>query len=1656
MSRFAKHFGFVVLSIVALGSAMAATGNQTKGGVPPVSQHLVRPHAVATQSGLPPSFPQIESQMVQGINPGPGILYIQTYPTDQQQNAPVLHGHSRPFGVSQRPPSFSASRPRLHGRIVQAKNVVSGSPNLTGINAWWTYVGGNLPGVGKYLANVTTGNLLIQAGDMATPHKGIALTFTRTFNSFSQHDYANSDGSVPNNYGDGWTNTYDAHIAYNNLDSGLGVSVFDGNGARYDYSYVCNPTCGYLPPAGQYATLTYAGTTNAFAWTSKAGMVEWFNSPTTSASGVAGRLQEIVGRNSNTYLMFAYYFDTGFTDSAHLNQIRVVPEWAGPPASAISYVELQFDDYPNNSNGFNRLLHRLFWIDRSTWVEYNYSSSATLGTVWEPSNTSNTPNPIIPQTYTYVSNTHLVQSANGGRWNYTPAPGTDGGWKQFNYSGDAITSIQSFGFINPNVTDDSGTGPIQSSISSQYGKSTSYRTVVIVNSTVTAVPTPLPTPTSPPPACTTSSNTVVYDSDGRESWYCFDSTNRVSQTDYSTGSAWLTTKQTWDASNNLTSITDARTMKTDLAYDLNGNLIASALPAQNNSPRPTTYMTYDSHNNVVAQCDPVWSDANNDDWNATPAPSPCPANAANSPTNPGPTLYSYSPSPSNSFGELSAVTKPMGYKMTITYETGPQGGNVDYGLPATVAGTQIPQLDGTSVTQQTQYYYDQYGNTICAVTRGGIDGPQATYNTSINIFSGTNALLGRVTQHGDPDDASLSNSNANGPCPKTAGILGSTITTTYTYFTNGQLHTTQSPAERAAGVSTQYAYDLDSDPTTTITNFGSLGPATTSRFYDADDKLVEVVKPGVWDTRYDYDLSQNATTNISSVGMLGVTSSFKAHGALFKVQEYHGLGWIDMKGAAYDALDRSVDTFTYAPNANCTLNNLSGCENASVTSRVYDGTASAGMLDHTKDAVGTVSTFLYRNAGEVKSVSFSDGTGTQLGYDLDARVVSAAELCSPSCSTYVESYAYDRDGNQIQKAEQPENNSDPVMLTYNYYPDGKRESITLSGAINQSNLFTYDYDASGRPKNTNLTYNATTENFGFAQTSAGRPASETDPYSTTTATYDLAAGRLHTLTPPEGATSFSSFDPEGEVLAFTEPNQTTAVAQAFDSVGEMVGQTPPGQDPNHCTLGFTSVGSDGYMATTVQSYNSQDLQCESKGITGTEDVRNAIQTTEPVQVQCCHGINQFWEAVTFDADGRLTLGYNYSICCGQTSAQYTRAYDAQSRLLNQHDGSNNLQMKRIYGPDGHIDQIGTTDANHVLHMETLHWDGDAILFTTNENGQVDDIKIGNTADYFHLDTNSHAQLTVWDRDYPGHMRGCHNGGGHSSWSTLDPYNASGNPLPSITGCAVPAMYGLPIGQGGAILQPDGDGYWDGFVMIQGVRDFDSTLRGWIEPDPSVGTAWNPMTQKSYTWNNNNPSEFGDPTGSAASGSGGWGPQAAMMQLERADGNCESAFAGNCQTFAFSQAGVQFAANGVAISSGIAYTVVTDYSVYDPNNGVLLHETEVSTAYYTIQSGGSSEANSGFYNDWAKYGVSPTEYDYGGAFIYFDGPNPFYNPPDNMNSDKGSILLAALAIASKTPVTMAAGIAGEALLGAGNLLIAGSPTQQVIIPSNNLQGYMTGH
>lgn len=442
---------------------------------------------------------------------------------------------------------------------------------------------------------------------------------------------------------------------------------------------------------------------------------------------------------------------------------------------------------------------------------------------------------------------------------------------------------------------------------------------------------------------------------------------------------------------------DARGNATDYGYDGNGNTLWAQGPSVQTSlgtGRPLARYSYDQYNNLVAYCDPqyVWTTG---------------ATACNPGS--GVTHYTYDYTDGNEpYGRLTDTYTPLGYHHAIAYTTSAQAGG-DYGLPTDVTGDPITQsIDSTtpSRTTHTTVIYDGNGNAVCYSTLqdgGGTHWYRATYDG-----------LNRRVATADADDASLSVSQ----CANTAGIAGSHIQSTTSYYPNGQVSATQSPGEYAAGVSTTYTYDPDGNPLSETQHYGNQA-GTTTKWYDGADRLVEVEQPHdprtnpqgtaydyfayAWLTRYIYDLSQG--NNVSVDG-----ASFRAYGNLYKTQEYvpsnpvvqagttpAAPAWTDVRGTGFDALDRALSSYENAFGTTPKLSNT------------YDGNGYYGLLSGTQNAAGQQSLLTYYSTGWLDQKSYlNDGGVTPsqtYGYDADGRATSIT-----SSQFGMESHVFDADG----------------------------------------------------------------------------------------------------------------------------------------------------------------------------------------------------------------------------------------------------------------------------------------------------------------------------------------------------------------------------------------------------------------------------------------------------------------------------------------------------------------------------------------------------------------------------------------------------------------------------------------------------------------------
>jgi YD repeat-containing protein len=1026
------------------------------------------------------------------------------------------------------------------------------SLSAAGSASWWNYKSGTLPGVGTYQVNTASDNLMTQATDMSIPNKGVDLTFTRTYNSQSRHDYANTDGSGQDNYGNGWTNTYDAHLAFNTGNKyGRGITVYDSTGTPYEY--MPDGSGHWIAPAGVYTQLTHISNCT-YAWTDKTGESYIFYTPEVTEASCApymgsmpaynGKLAALYGRNQNTYLQLAYYWDgNGPKTSSNLQRITITTE-AGQSA------QLNFADFSGR-----RLLASLVYPDGTTTITYGYDVHGDLVEADLPANSSPPPSnrryPLgIPRigpegvqcvdwtssqscretAYTYTSGAsgYELAGVSGPRW--MDSDGSDGGFVTFAYNDSGqLTTINHVGLMNPtgDETDGLDNNPFQ------FGISTSPNFTYLTETFATAYTGD---------KASNGGTTTWQDTDGHKTTYTFDGRGRLTQETDFTGSGQnsLSTEQEWDASNNVIASTDARGNTTHFAYDANGNQIASAQPLVTTSAgifRPTTYTVYDAHNNVIATCDAVWSNLNGQNWTTPPtqANQSC-ASAVSGASNGAVEHMQYSYPTYEPSGELTSTTSPLGYVTTTSYDPAAQGG-LDYGLPTSTTGASYTQIIPTASgapspgATDTQTVYDQYGNVICSNVTG--DGRN---RWTLNEYTSLNQL--KLTAN--PDDTSVTIAGCDKTPDTTGAFSGPTrIVTQYTYYPDGSIATETSPTQ-SSSQPTSYTYDADGDQASVITYNGctsstSCTPDTTYDWYDGADRLIEVEEPSdpsdkfansPWVTRYLYDLTQNGQDVIASEQN---QQTLSAHGNMYTVQGYfpastasfidNDTGWRDESGTAYDALDRTTTQYSLPPSAGSTAawqpetytydqQNLSPCPTDTQVSTCSNDN---GLLSSETSPLGVTTHYGYDSTGNLAWTSYSNegvtpcsGNGgtpcTANLYDADGRLTSAwtSQFSSP------ETYTYNAAG-QVTQSIEPASTQATATTTYSYYPDGTTESMSVSSSgfsPGSAPVYEYDHSADGTPQAETVTAFGQSYPFTFTYTNGGRYYKRLEPGNATNAWFE--------------------------------------------------------------------------------------------------------------------------------------------------------------------------------------------------------------------------------------------------------------------------------------------------------------------------------------------------------------------------------------------------------------------------------------------------------------------------------------------------------------------------------------------------------------------------
>jgi YD repeat-containing protein len=1300
----------------------------------------------------------------------------------------------------------------------------------TGINPWWRYREEVAANGGRLMVNAGTGNMLLQDDDMRIPHKGMALSFRRTYNSQSGHDVIGTDGTPPSMYGNGWTSTFDAHLSGSSTGT---MSVWDIDGARYDYTLAADGVTR-IPPPGQHATLV-SDNSCGYLWTKKSGVSYYFYTPDgsgatcpswwwTTYGAYGGRLYQIIGRNRYTHIMFNYYWDNG--NSAVGGKIStIVAQTESGLTATLSFADV---------SGY-RLLQQIVFPDGVTAVGYGYDASGNLSYVSRPPNNSQPPNNTAGTRPTYFFGYQGVGARSVLYWTSSPRwTGSEGGYDYFLFTGtDASTAtvnaVVHVGVVNWAPPD--GTGALLQSNAptgvQQY----------LVEWYGTGGTTPW-----------------FFDSDNHRTQWITDSVGRPTQTQQCTATSgwnctgtWLVTNQTWDADNNLAVEVDPRGNETDFLYDPMGNTTAVGQPyttTSHGSFKPTRLFDYDAFNNVTAYCDESQTHAMNGDWTPAttsiwPDDSLCAMH-----TNVVPHWHATYAYPSyEPYGELSQMTTALGYSTTFSYDPAPQGGT-DYGLPTAVSGAPIAQSDGTIQPYQT-IYYDGHGNMVCSRRDGN-----ALNTTTVFAYD----ALNRVTTIADPDDSSV---GTPAQCStRSSDIPGSTIVTSKTYYPDGSVASVQSPAEFAANVATTYQYDLSGNMTSEQQHHTS-NAAATVRYYDGANRLVEVVQPPdptdlypyPWTTRYLYDLQQGGTNTV------GTSTPFKAYGHLYKTQErlpgavvdwyawnsITGAGsFLDITGTAFDAVDRAVLNFRDTGSGLQTVTNT------------YDSSPGTnGLLASTCNALNECQTVTYDERGHETAFTFNVASSTpqHFSYDENGRTVYSANDVATLTETY------DGDGRKSSSTQSVTGGAS-AAITYHYYPNGSRSGldISLSGGSTYPNALTYTYRADGTPRRVGVM--GTANAFSYQFTGGRRILSRSDSTGASALSFSY------------GAVGPSSF-----------------AAGGYPAVGFPTGISAPywyEQSLHYDAEGGYVTGDNwiylngGFFGDSVPVYRKS---ARGETFKSTENVRMANGVR--IGAQNFHYVYNALQGFPIRIEaGDTDVTYAYDSAGRQVSTVsadgisdvFTKQYDVEDHLVLEQFTSGVIGNSRVprrwsvgyrWGPAGHAVAIGSTSVASSsqqqpvdLVFDSLFWDDDTLLFTVNSSGQLADLKIGDFADYF---PGTATPLVVANRDNIGVIRDCHRNGGGAATGA----NGTSLKVPTcdMTPGHAPSRQGpYLVGRGAMLAEPKDDGVTDGFNTVQGVRTFDPQSGVWNSPDSYRGNTDDPMSQKPYMWNRNDPNGYSDPSG----------------------------------------------------------------------------------------------------------------------------------------------------------------------------------------------------
>jgi RHS repeat-associated protein len=426
-----------------------------------------------------------------------------------------------------------------------------------------------------------------------------------------------------------------------------------------------------------------------------------------------------------------------------------------------------------------------------------------------------------------------------------------------------------------------------------------------------------------------------------------------------------------------------------------------------------------------------------------------------------------------------------------------------------------------SAQQSTYYLYDSKANLIEQKVshNGGWLHTDYTYDPYGNVFS-VRDPSGHLVYY------RFSSAYSYAYLTKQTELVGTqNVTTTYTYdAAKGYLLSATSPDDQASANPTSYAYD-------------ALG------------RVLTVTYPAVNGVRatskYNYYDSANTVTVTDEDGHQ-TTTHYDAFGRALTVQRMNGSAVYSTTSYSYNWLGQvASESIQQGPSTFATYY------------YTYD---SFGRLVKTTNPDNTVQTASYNLVDNSVTATDENGHSTVSIYDWNGQLTSVVEHPNAT-ATYVSNYTYDRSGNLLSTTD---NNRQVTSYQYDdlnrlaitTYPDGTTQKLTydnlgnvLTRKTQNGTTISYTYDSASRLMKTSYP-GGSTVNYTYDQD--GNVLTIVNPSATDTYTYD-ARDRLTSAATKIGATTYVvsyTLDKAGLLTTLKYPDNYQ-LSLTYDGVGRL-------------------------------------------------------------------------------------------------------------------------------------------------------------------------------------------------------------------------------------------------------------------------------------------------------------------------------------------------------------------------------------------------------------------------------------------------------------------------------------------------------------------------